>query len=183
MAGQIDDSGAGGPTPGGPVRPGGRWLRVALVMSLALNLAVAGVLAGAWLRHAGPERWEPRDPGRHTSAPARDRDPGIGPWGRALSATDRAALRDAFEGERGRLLEGVRADRADRAALAAVLRADPLDVAAMDAITDRMQARADDRLAVGQRLVRAHVIALPAAERAALADRLEASLTRRRPRD
>ena len=36
------------------VKPASKALRIALAISVALNLAVAGVMAGAYLNHGGP---------------------------------------------------------------------------------------------------------------------------------
>ena len=40
--------------------PSGRGLKIALAVSLALNLAVAGLVAGAWPSDHGPRRDMPR---------------------------------------------------------------------------------------------------------------------------
>jgi uncharacterized membrane protein len=140
------------------------WVKVLLGVSLALNLAVLGVGIGAALRFADPDRR------------VVVRDVGFGPWSAALDRDDRAALHKRFLTERGRLSEGWRADRADRAALVAVLRADPLDLAALDALTARIAARGQDRVELGQALIRAHIVDMTPAQRAAFADRLAASL-------
>ncbi|MFN6979897.1 MAG: periplasmic heavy metal sensor [Gemmobacter sp.] len=141
------------------------------MLSLALNLAVAGLAAGVILRQGGAL------PGAPPRAVALD--PGFGPFAAALSPEDRRALRRAFLAERGAVLEGIRADRADRAALVAALRADPFDPAAMDAAAARLTARGQERAELGQRLIRAHVLGMTAAERADFAARLEAAFARR----
>ncbi|MDR5652020.1 periplasmic heavy metal sensor [Ruixingdingia sedimenti] len=155
-----------GKTPA-PPRPG-RWLRIALVVSLALNLAVAGGVAGVMLRHAG-------------DGPP-PRTIGFGPWSAALSKEDRAALREAYRGERGRLAAGWRQDAADRAELLRILRADPFDPAAFDTLNARMDARMRDRMQTGERLLRERILTMTPAERAAFADRLEASQRHRAER-
>ena len=63
--------------------PSGRGLKIALAVSLALNLAVAGLVAGAWLSDHGPRRDMPRDLS-------------FGPFTEALSPQDRRALRREF---------------------------------------------------------------------------------------
>jgi hypothetical protein len=67
------------------VKPQSRALRIALAVSVALNLAVVGLFAGMALHHGG-------------FGPDRDgvRDLGFGPFTEALSREDRAALRQAF---------------------------------------------------------------------------------------
>lgn len=151
------------------------WTRALLIGSLALNLAVAGLVAGAFLRSRM---------GDHPPPPrAALLDPAFGAWGPALSREDRAALRAAFSAERGRVAEGLRAERADRAELLAVLRADPFDPAALDAVTARLSARMRERFEIGQRLVRDRILAMTPDERRAFADRLEAAAAKGSKRD
>lgn len=143
----------------------GRWMRLALIVSVALNLAVAGVVAGA-LWHGGPPMRPPRDMG-------------FGPFGEALSEADRRALRRAFH-EKGPDMRAERqAMRDDMATLAAALRAEPLDPAALEAAFDGMSARMRGMLSLGETLIYEHAVALSPAERSALADRLDAATTRR----
>ena len=61
-----------------------RWMKIVLALSLALNLAVAGLALGAFLKD-GPRRGMPRDLS-------------FGPFTEAFSADDRRALREAFRG-------------------------------------------------------------------------------------
>ncbi|HMO09534.1 MAG TPA: periplasmic heavy metal sensor [Paracoccaceae bacterium] len=160
--------------PPGP--PPGRWMRVLLVVSLALNLAVAGLVAGAMLR--GP--WSGDGP-RAVSV----RDPGLGPYAAALSEEDRSVLRRAL---RARLpdLRAARAGfQADMQAVLGALRAEPFDPEALRAAMDRSSARLTETVAIGQAMVFDRIAALGPAERRAFADRLEAALDRplRRLRD
>jgi uncharacterized membrane protein len=150
-------------TPSDPVAPRS-WLRWALVLSLGLNLLVAGLLAGAWLR-GGP-------PGE------RFRDPGFGPFAAALSDDDRRALRRAFVRHMPEMRENRMALRADMQDVLAALRADPFDAAALDAAMDAAMSRLAGRIAVGQDLLAERIAAMDPAERAAFADRLEAALQR-----
>jgi len=148
-----------------------RWIGPALVVSVALNLAVAGGIAGAMLAH-GPMRGDV----------AVMRDPGLGPLGPAFSREDRAAMRAGFAERRGSLRESLAADRADAAAMAQALRAEPFAPDAIAAIVTRMRARAHGRIDAGLAAVERHLAGLDPAARRALADRIEATL-RRAPRD
>ncbi|MDT8854095.1 periplasmic heavy metal sensor [Paracoccaceae bacterium Fryx2] len=151
-----------------PVPPPGRWLRVALAVSLAVNLGVAGVVAGAFLKGG---------PGGHR--PASERDPGFGPFTAALSAEDRDALRRAYV-ERAPGLRAARAEmRTEWAAVLAALRREPFDPAALQAALDRQNARSLQRLTLGQGLLAAHLLAMTPDARRQFADRLQASLDRR----
>lgn len=155
----------------------GRWLRAALVLSLGVNLAVAGVFGGLWLRGM--------DETRHGSPRAPVvRDSGFGPWSGALDDADRSALRRAFRdavAEGRPLRESWRAEREDHAALVAALRSEPFDISEIDMIAARMRARSLERQELGHDLIRSRLTEMTTSERLTFADRLEAS--QRRPRD
>ncbi|MFN3936201.1 MAG: periplasmic heavy metal sensor [Gemmobacter sp.] len=162
------------PVAPGPQKHGGGGWRIAFAVLLALNLLVAGVAAGFVLRGG----W------RHDDAALRPvRDPSLGSWQSVLTDEDRRALGKALRAERDLLIGYRRAERAERAALAVALRADPFDPAAVDASLDRIAALGRERAEFGQRIIRAHLLALSPAERAALADRIEQSMQRRFGRD
>lgn len=139
-------------------------VKALLVVSLALNLLVAGLVAGAWLRDGRPG--------------TRDRDPGFGPFGEALSPEDRRELRRAFMARMPEMRENRAALKADLQDVVAALRADPFDPAALSAAMDAALARMAGRIEVGQELLVQRITAMDAAERAAFADRLEAALER-----
>ncbi|MGY6633310.1 MAG: periplasmic heavy metal sensor [Alkalilacustris sp.] len=147
--------------------PPRRWLMPALLVSVALNLAVAGGVAGAYLGGS-------RAPAERTAA-------GGPAWLEALSPSDRAALRSAWRAD-GADPHQMRADRHQRAAeLALLLRSDPFDA---DAVADALRHDAGlraEREAEARRMLVAHLAALPAADRLAFADRLEAAAHSRRP--
>lgn len=139
-----------------------RWMRWALGLSLALNLAVLGLVAGAALRHGGPDR------GGHPK-----------PMGvmlyRELPREIRRELRETAFAPRAEI---DRQRRADAAAVDAALRAQPFDPARLEAV---LQAQAAQRAAHHARMQAAwldRVAAMSDAERAAYADRLQAALAR-----
>lgn len=144
-----------------------RWMRVVLVLSLALNLLVAGATLGLVLR-GGP-------------TPMAGRDPGFGPFAAALSPEDRTALRRDWIARTVTEGDGRRAMRVDMRALLGALRADPFDASAMRAALARVGDRTAGRLQLGMSLIEDRVISLSPAERLAFADRLESEL-RRGPR-
>jgi uncharacterized membrane protein len=142
-------------------------MRVVLVVSLALNLAVAGVVAGWWLRHGGA----------HGGGDHRARlDMVGGPLSRALSEADRREI--------GReIVRAMRAEGAGReelresmVALVAELRAEPFDAGAVAARLAAQRAAFTERFEMGQAALVAHLAAMTGAERAAYADRLEAEI-------
>lgn len=139
-----------------------RWLRGTLFVSLAVNLLVAGLVAGAVWRGGG--------------RPMAMHDPGFGPFEAALDQTDRAALRRAFLARSGELGSPRREMRARMEAFLAALRAEPFDRAALAQAMEAAAAHTEARLHLGQTLMVDHLAALPADGRAAFADRLEAAL-------
>ncbi len=141
-----------------------RWVTVLLVLSLAANLLVAGLVAGAWLRDGPPG--------------AAGRDPGFGPFAEALSDDDRRALRRAFLSRMPEMRENRMALRTDMQGVLAALRADPFDAAALDIAMDRALARLGDRITFGQSLLVDRITTMSSTERAAFADRLETALAR-----
>jgi uncharacterized membrane protein len=139
------------------------WRTWALVASLGLNLAFLGVLAGALLKGPPPPPM-----------------PGIGGYARALP--------DLIRHDLGRALRHSRPDWAGmretyhgrRAALAAIVTADPFDPAAMQALLDEDRRLASDLATRGGQLLVDQVARMSPAERASYA---EALTEERRGRD
>lgn len=154
------------PPPIPPTAAGGqRWIKIALAVSVALNLAVAGLAAGAWLRE-GHGRGMPRDMS-------------FGPFTEALSDADRRELRRALGDRAPGFREARQEMRADLEALLASLRADPFDPVAAEAALTAVARRTTDRLDLGRDLITGRILAMTDAERQAFADRLERGLKRR----
>lgn len=145
-----------------------RGLRIALIVSLALNLLVVGAVGGAML---SGDRWHHRGPPRMQAMG--------GPLTRALDPGDRRALaREMHAAHRDRGWSHERM-REELAGLAADLRATPFDPGAVGARLARMQQRFQERIDRGQALLVARLAEMDDAERAAYADRLESELQRR----
>jgi uncharacterized membrane protein len=145
----------------------GRWLRIALAVSLAINLAIVGLVAGAMFRSGGPPQ-----------GGMMARDVGFGPFTEALSKEDRAELRRGFLAAAPEMRDSRRAVRADFRDLLAQLRASPLDEDALRAVFDRQNARNAERMELGQRLIFDLLVGMKPEARAAFADRLEQSLAK-----
>lgn len=159
----MTDTTTPAPAPRSPL-----WMKIALAVSVALNLAVVGMAGGAaWRFHSdgGP------------SGPVRDL--GFGPFSEALAPDDRAAMRKEFFETRGDFRQVRREMRADFTAMLAALRAEPFEATALQAVLDRQRARGAEMAEVGSRLLGARIAAMTADERRAFADRLETTLTRR----
>ncbi len=142
----------------------GRWRRWLLVVSLALNILVLGLVAGAVLR-GGP----PVGPGVRV-------DLTLGPLLRALEAEDRAAIRAGLQARRPVERRGRVEMRRDMHAMLEVLQAEPFEAARMRAIMDRQFDRLQTIQGAAADQVIAHLAAMPPAERRALAIRFEAEL-------
>ncbi len=147
----------------------GRGLRTALAVSVALNLAVLGVIGGAWLSH---------DRSRMGGGP---RDLGFGQFTEALTPENRADLRRRFLAQAPGFLAERRAMRAGLQTIITTLRADPFDPAALDAAMAAQAAGLQGRIATGQALLYDFLVDQSPADRRAFADRLEAQLTRKGP--
>lgn len=143
-----------------------RWMRVLLAASLAVNLAVLGLVGGAVV-HRALDRDRPEM-----------RDIGFGPFSAALSPQDRQDLRRAFGREGGNPREMRRQMQSETEALLKVLRTDPLPEAALREAFATVEQRGQERLQLGHRLLADRIIAMSAKDRAGFADRLEGLMSR-----
>ena len=148
-----------------------KGLRIALALSLALNLAVVGVVAGAFLR-GGPML---RD--------AMMRDPGFGPYPEALSPEDRKALRRALFDKAPEIRESRKLMRGEAREIIALLRAEPFDKKRFSELMMGQGDRVAAQLRLGQDLLRERVLAMSVSERQAFADRLEKGQRHRKDHD
>lgn len=153
--------------PQGKPRKSVRWLKLALVLSLGVNLAVVGVVLGAVLGH-----------GAFLPGARAPSDIGFRPMSRAMSATDRAALRSDLRAAAGewRALNAARSDEA--ATMLRILRSEPFEPAELRALLDAQQARTQARIAHVNEVLVARIAAMEPAERGAFAERLEEELRR-----
>lgn len=145
---------------------GRRWVRILLVVSLALNIAIVAAVAGFALR-GGP---------RMADGP-QTREGGA-PYARALASEDRRAfsrsMRLAFREarpDRGTLATDYRA-------AVAALRAQPYDSAIFEDVLTRQSQRAVERQGVGQQILLEYVAQLSDEQRTAYATRLEVEIAR-----
>ena len=144
-----------------------RVWRGVLVLSLAMNLAVVGLVVGAGVS------------GRFGDRPPRSFDFGLGPVARALEPRERRQIGLALR------RDGALRDmdlRGNAAAMIAALRADPFDAGQLQ---DLMVAQAG-QMATLQRNAQAafldQITAMSPHRRAAFADRLQEELSRGRDR-
>ena len=147
------------------------WMRGLLVVSLAVNLLVFGMIGGAVLSGGGPG-----------AAREAVRDLDGTPFVRALSPQDRRALLRELRGEREVLRDSRTALRDRFENLLAALRADDFDAASLERILAGQREAATARQRLGERLVLGRIIEMSTEERRAYADSLEAEVRRPRPR-
>ncbi|MFN3662874.1 periplasmic heavy metal sensor [Yoonia sp.] len=149
-------------------RPSRIW-RIVLVVSLALNLAVVGVIAGAVVS------------GRFGDGPPRRIDFGLGPVARALTSEERREIGRELRPQRGAL--GDHDFRAQMAAMTAALRAEPYDGAMMQALMEDQAAHLAQMQASARRAVLDMIAAMTPERRRSFADQLEQEWQRRPARD
>lgn len=135
-------------------------LRWALAVSVALNLAVAGMVIGARMHDGGMRG-------------AFARELNFGAFTEALSPEDRDALRAAVIAKAPEMRLARRQMRSDMAAVLTALRASPFDAAALDAALDVQNRRLASQLELGQGLLRDFLQTMSPEARLAFADRLE----------
>jgi uncharacterized membrane protein len=148
-------------------RPGRLW-RIILVCSLALNLAVAGVVVGAMAS------------GRLGDGPPRSFDLGIGPIARALSQQERREVGRSLRQDR--VLRDV--DLRGRASgMVDALKADPFAPEALRVLLDAQNAQMANVQGRAQDALLDTITAMTPARRQEFADQLQQELSkaRRRP--
>lgn len=161
------------PTDGqGRPRKTGRALKIALGLSLAVNLLILGLVGGALLA-VGPGRSGDDDP--------RLRTLGLGPFAIALSREDRAAVTDRID--RDALRAERRALGGNLVQLRDAIVAEPFDRAAAEAALERSRLAASALQGLGHAALLDQVETMDAAERADLAERLSRALRRMGGRD
>lgn len=173
---QTGGAGAGG----GKGLPGRRWMPVALAVSLALNLLVAGVFLGVRLN---PPARPADSPPAQTADPARLdarllRDLGLGPFMNAFPPQARRQMARRIRAEVGTLNDGRQALVAELDEMLALMRADPFDAEALAQVVERQKQRLNRRTDIGREIVLEAITEMTPEERRAFADRLERVLRR-----
>lgn len=143
-----------------------RWLRVIFLISLALNLIVAGVVIGTVFGGM--------DIGKRNASLR----PLNMPYTRAVSAQDRGALMKSLQREL-RTERPTRSDiREDYTRALDILRADPFQPDVLAKHFETQVDRSQKRIAAGQRVLLSYLNGLSSEEREAYATRLEEALQR-----
>lgn len=143
-------------------RRGWPWMRIVLVISLALNLLIAGVVAGALLR--GPLQ----DPDRRPALA----DLGFGPFVEALPRGERIAVARDLRREAGAFRENRAELRRQFRRLVELLKAEPYDAGAVERLVTSQQTKLMERQSLGREILLQRLAEMAPEERAAYADRL-----------
>ncbi|PZF77730.1 hypothetical protein DK847_04670 [Aestuariivirga litoralis] len=138
------------------------WIIVALVVSLALNLLVAGAVAARWYVGMGPERYA-----RLTQTQLIPRF-----FFRDLDRARRAELLAAFKAQDKEIREGRRAVKAQVIALADALEAEPYDAARVRAAVEGFTAQSEALFVAGSTAAMALLDRLTPEERRIMAQHL-----------
>ncbi len=154
-------------------RPAPPWMRVALIASLAVNLAVAGLVAGAYFRGDGNRPPEER----------LARDLGGAPFIRALPKEDQRAVLRRIWRNRDTVREGRASLRKRLGTLMTVLAADTFDRARVEDLLAEQRAQMGARQSLGEAAFLDHFETLSQAERVAYVESLRKSLRRRNRRN
>lgn len=149
------------------------WGRVALVISLALNLAVVGLIAGAAVRGGGPAQR-----GEERARTMQTRDFGFAPYIAAFSDDERRTVGRAFLKQAGKPAEARRAIQSSFEAVISALQADPFDADGFKALLLAQQKDLASRQSIGASVLADHLAGMAPADRAAYADKLDHILTR-----
>ncbi|RYH11630.1 periplasmic heavy metal sensor [Tropicimonas sp. IMCC6043] len=151
------------PTPIEPRPPRRRTgLRILLFLSLALNLAVIGIVGGAYLNVSRGDD--------HPWIIAREL--GLGPFVLAMDSNDRRALDRQARSHRGELREDRDAWRRLYIASLEAIRSEPFDADRFRAVMEAQADLAARSRQVGVEIMTSQLEGMNAAERAAFADRL-----------
>lgn len=148
----------------------GRWIKWALFVSLALNLLVVGVVVGAGASNRSAEKRP--EPSRIA------RSLGLGPYGDALTKSQMSDLRPALSKRLPDIRNSRRNLRRGVSETVQLLRAEPFDPDAFEAIMNAQGAAAFKLQETGRAILVERVIAMSAEDRAVFADRLEKATKR-----
>lgn len=153
----------------GPAPKTGRRVKVILAVSLALNLAVVGMVAGVALKS------KRQDGGRLPEV----RELNFGPFTEALSRPQRREMLRDFVSDRARLQALRDQIGVEFQAVLDAVRADPFDPAALDAALSAQTSSTVARLERGRQALQSVILGMSPQDRLTYADRLERGLQRR----
>ncbi len=154
-------------TPNGPRKRLGRT-KIVLIVSLAVNLLVVGIVAGALLA------------GSHHRDRTALRGLGYAPFVRALPDEDRMALHEALERDADSFRDNRAELRAQFEAFLTALRSDPFEAEEVERLFAEQRDRILERQLLGQGALLERIAAMSPEGRIAYADELDRKLKRRK---
>lgn len=154
---------------------GRRWLRIALIASLAVNLLLMGAIGTRWVGHERGH-WHQR------AGEARRLPIGLNLYARAMDDEARAALEAAVEAQRDTFAARRAGVRGQMDGLVTTIVADPFEPQAMAAALAAQRAAMGDYIGHAHRLLIEQVSAMDAGERQAFAEGLRREIEKRRQR-
>lgn len=157
------------PTPDAPRR---RWPTVLLALSLTLNFAVIGLIAGAHFRDESDARRFP-PPDRNVM-----RASGFGPFFDAMPREARNRMGAALSGRDGKFAPNHAMLAAELRDMLAALRTEPFEPGALEAVLAAQHARASARIEAGRVILVEQIATMSPAERRDFADQIEGRFAR-----
>jgi len=149
-------------------KTGRSWMKIVLILSLALNFLVVGALVGSRFGAKSDRGADFR--GQIAFA--------VGPYGRALSKEDRRVLGQALRARSSEFRKSRQEMRTLGAQVATALREEPFEPAKVASLLEQQIGLGRGLQNTGQALLVERLVAMSAEERAAYADRLEKVLKR-----
>lgn len=130
-----------------------RWVKIVLMLSLAVNFAIAGVIGGAALRgHAPHDRLQTTE--------------GVAVLARTMPMKFQRELRAGLRGQRGELLADRQKMQQLRDRLATALRTEPFDISAVETVFMDHRALLNDITASGHNQIIVQIERMDARDRA-----------------
>jgi uncharacterized membrane protein len=149
-----------------------RWIKVAFVLSLGLNVLILGLVGGVFLRGGPPEHVRVE---RDISAL------GLRVYFRALDEKGREEIRANVQQRKENIKAGRGVFREHLKALAGALTAEPYDHAAVAEVLSLQAGVVSNNIGVGQKVLLNQIENMTPAERKAFASGLRKPVKRRRP--
>lgn len=151
-----------------------RWVRVVLAVSLGLNLLVVGLVGGAYFRvvkHTGAGEFPPPEVRVM-------RELGMGPFLSAFPHEQKRQMARQLREQVGTFRLNREALVTELGAMLEALRAEPYDHAALEVLIDRQKARISTRAETARNILLNQISSMTPEERLEFAGRLEHSLSR-----
>ncbi len=134
------------------------WVKIVLAVSIALNLAVAGIVGGAMLRDHNPQ------------APSAE---GVSILARAMPFKFQTQLRGAMRDRRAEFRADREAMRTLRANLIEALQAEPFEISAVETVLSNQRALTANLVVAGHSEVIAQIAAMDREDRARYVENLQ----------